>query len=212
VIIATRPLFEPADEVERNSAWYSSGYADSPLFQGRVNELSRRFAPSGQKLLIVGCGFGYLVDKAVTLGYDAWGIDASAYAINRGKEVLPAIASRLIVADALVDAQVKAAATAAGIPGANPRFELLVTEDLLTCLTDTEVTTALTVLRGRSRTNLLHIVTCIRPDWWPETTEAERRARDLATRDPSMNWKTLTEWRAILTPPDVVMDSQGLVT
>jgi hypothetical protein len=205
-VLASRAKFEPATEAEREGAWYTDGYHEYPFFAARIADLKGRYAPNGQKTLVVGAGWGYLVQLGREAGYDAWGCDASSYAVSRD-----VTGGFMLQADALSDASIRTVLTAMGVTGANPRCDLLVTEDLLSCLSDPEITQALTVLRARCRTNLLHLVTCLRPDWWPpELTEAERRARDLAIRDSALTWKTLAEWEAILTPPDLVLDTQAL--
>jgi hypothetical protein len=168
-------------------------YGRYVMFGMRVTELSHRFAPNGQKLAIWGCGWGYLVDEAVTLGYDAYGFDAAAYAINKGKAELPQIASRLFVRDALVASDVDAARGDAGIHG-NRSFALLVTEELLTSMSDAEIAVTLPLLRGISQANLLHIVSI---------------SAGNPTEDSRCNWKTAAEWVALLEPPDVAVDPQG---
>lgn len=178
---------------------YSQGYQDFPFFQSRLDSLKQRFAPTGQTLLIAGCGFGYLVNLAINAGYNAFGIDGSSWAINQGKTLLPAIASKLAVADITVANQVDAASKTFGLKGGTPKYALLLTEDVLPCLSDAEITTALTVLRARSTANLLHMVTPGNPG-------------DPGL-DSRLNWKPLGEettpapagsWRALLCPPDVV--------
>lgn len=177
---------------------YSQGYQDFPFFQARINTLKQKFAPNGQTLLIAGCGFGYAVNYAVNAGYNAFGIDGSTFAINEGKSLLPAIASRLAVADITVANQVDTASRSFGLKGGTPKYALLMTEDVLPCLSDAEIQTALTVLRARSSSNLLHLVTPGNPG-------------DPGL-DSRLNWKPLGEgatipagsWRALLCPPDIV--------
>lgn len=190
-------------------------YLDGPWFQARVDELTGRFAPAGQKVLVAGAGFGYLVDRLVTAGYDAWGCDASAHVLAN------ATSARIVSGDVLSAASLDDVRDAAGLKG-QQKFDLCVTEDLLTCFSDAEITTAVANLRDITQANLLHLVTCARPDWFtdavvwdddlgqyvPGPTAAEQ---DLAGRDPAFNWKTLAEWEAILTPPDTVLDTQGMV-
>lgn len=177
-------------------ALYAPAYSRFPFFQSRLDSLKQRFAPTGQKLLVVGCGFGYLVDDLVAAGYDAYGID-NAYAIGKGKALLPAIAARLLVADALTASTLDAAASAAGLKGHTPKWALLVTEDVLPVMSDAEVQTALTNLRARCTTNLLHFVT---PGDGGQAC------------DPRLNWKPIDGWRGVLCPPDVVADAEtGLV-
>lgn len=178
---------------------YSSGYQQYPFFTDRVNALKSRFAPNNQTLLIAGCGFGYLVNLAVQAGYNAFGIDGSSWAIQQGQALLPAIATRLAVADITVASQIDAATKGFGLKGGNPvKYALLVTEDVLPCLSDAEITTALTNLRARASSNLLHIITP--GDGGPEC-------------DSRLNWKLFGDtatpapagsWRALLCPPDVV--------
>lgn len=170
-------------------------YYEYPFFQERIDALKGRAAPNNQRLAIWGCGWGYLVQLAVTAGYDAYGFDASSYAITKGQAVLPSIANRLFVRDALVSADVTAAKSDAGIKGHN-NFALLVTEDMLTCMSDTEISTTLPLLRGICASNLLHILSVadgggINPD-------------------PRINWKTKAQWAALLEPPDVCVDPNGV--
>jgi hypothetical protein len=192
MLLARREDFEPASDAERASALYTLGYVRYTFFQQRVDGLIGRFAPNGQKVAVWGCGFGYLVEMLLAAGYDAYGFDASTYAITRGKELLPGIAARLFVRDALVSGDMTPARRDAGLAG-QQRFPLLVTEDMLTVLTDAEITTAVTNLRGISSSNLLHIVWPLLPD---------------RVQDPRCTWKSVDAWRAILCPPDVVYDAE----
>lgn len=200
-LLATQQDFEPANPTEGASALYYepgnadgiTGYRQYPDFQVKIDALKARFAPSNQKTAIWGCGFGYLVSLAVAAGYDAFGFDASSYAITRGKALIPSIASRLFVRDALVSASVTAAKADAGITG-NRRFALLITEDMLTCMSDAEITTSVGLLRAICSANLGHIVTPLMPG---------------VTQDPRINWKTYDQWKAILTPPDLVLGPHG---
>lgn len=196
MLLARREDFEPTPE-EGPAALYwnpttAQGYVRFPFFQARIAQLRGRFAPIGQKVAVWGCGFGYLVDMLVAEGYDAFGYDASSYAIARGKALLPSIAGRLFVRNALVAGDMTPSRRDAGLQG-NQRFPLLITEDLLSCLTDAEIAAALTNLRGISTSNLLHILTT-----FDSTAPAH---------DPRCTWKTVNEWRAVVSPPDAVYDS-----
>jgi hypothetical protein len=201
-LIATPQDFEPANPTEGEAALYYApgaadgivGYHQYPFFQSRIDGLKGRFAPNNQKLAIWGCGFGYLVSLAVSAGYDAYGFDASAYAISRGKTLIPSIAARLFVRDALVAADVTAAKNDAGLKG-NVRFALLLSEDLFTCMSDAEIQTALPLLRGICSANLGHMLTVL-----------EQAGTN---NDPRINWKQTAAWKAIFSPPDVVLGVNG---
>jgi hypothetical protein len=153
--------------------WYSQ-YRNYPFFAVRAAWIHAT-VPTG-KLLIAGCGWGFLVDELVKLGRDAWGIDASAYC--SGKAV---VLGRVLQRSALVRADVNAAKSAAGI-AANGRFAAGVTEDLLPCLSVPEITSALGELR-RACTTLLHIVT-------PGDGTAQPPGRV-----PEMTWRNHQEWK-----------------
>lgn len=184
-LIATAADFE-------QGGLYDPPYHRYPFFDARAATLHGRFV--SQKMLVAGCGYGYLVDDLVTAGFDAYGVDASAYAISKGQTLLPAISARLAVADALNGASLDTAGKAFGLKG-QQRWPLLVTEDMLTCCSDAEIATALTNLRARA-TALGHIVTIL-------DTAGE-------ARDARINWKTLADWKQLVAP-DVCLDSNGNV-
>jgi len=201
VLLASQQDFEPANPTEGAAALYYNpnmpdgitGYRLYPEFQTRIDQLKGRVAPNNQKTAVWGCGWGYLVQLAVANGYDAYGFDASSYAINKGKQIMPAnIASRLFIRDATVAADVTASRGDAGLKG-NTRFALLLTEDLFSCLTDAEVNTALPLLRGVCSANLGHMLSVL----------------DQAgvNNDPRINWKTIAQWKAIVSPPDQVISA-----
>jgi len=200
VLLATQQDFEPANPSEGAAALYyepnqplGTGYRQFSFFQARIDQLKGRIAPNNQKLAIWGCAWGFLVQDAVTAGYDAYGFDASAYAINKGKQIMPAnIASRLFQRDATVSADVTASRNDAGLKG-NTRFALLVTEDMFTCLTDAEINTALPLLRGVCSANLGHMVLPLE-----QTGNGQ-------PGDPRINWKSIAQWKALLSPPDQVI-------
>ncbi len=169
--LATAARFEPGGD------WYSEGYRRFPFFAERAAWVHAT-APAGN-ILVAGAAYGYLVDELAKLGRDAWGIDASAYAVERA--VVP---GRILQRSALVRADLTAARTAAGLAGAS-RFAAGVTEDLLPCLTVAEVANALGELR-RACTTLLHIVT-------PGDGQAQPPGRA-----PEMTWRTVNDWRQIV--------------
>lgn len=164
--------------------WYTN-YVRYPFYGNRSFTVRQNIA--GAVILVAGCGFGYLVDQLVTDGRNVWGLDASAYAISEGQARLPAIANRLRLGSVLLDADLVAARQAAGLrttgnPGQRQLFDLCITEDLLPCLTDAEIATALPLLRTHA-TRVAHIVTPLDPT----TTQA-----------PEMNWKTFAQWDALI--------------
>lgn len=151
-------------------------YRDYPVFSQRATNIKGRFNTG--KILIAGCGYGYLVKHLLSLGADAWGVDASPWAISQGTTVAP---NRILQADVTQRAQLDAARTAAGLKSTQ-KFTAVITEELLPSLTDAEVAVALTELR-RVGTVLFHIVTAVELQ---------------ADRMPEFNWKTLAEWKTVV--------------
>lgn len=191
MLLASAADFEPVTLNQTDQPLYWPGYREYPFFASRLEALRGRFAPAGQKLAICGCGWGYLVEKCVAAGYDAYGLDFSSYAINKAQALFPALASRFLLTDCTNGASMNAARVAMGLPG-NKKIDLAVTEDLLPCLSDAEITAALAAIRGQVSANLLHIVTLANPT--------------SLSNDPRLNWKTGPEWLAICSPPDLVLD------
>jgi hypothetical protein len=158
--------------------WYD-GYRRYPFFAERASWLNQ-VAPPG-KILVAGCGWGYLVDELILLGRDVWGIDASAYCVSKS-----VVSDRILQRSVLVRSDLNATRTAAGI-AANGRFAAGVTEDLLPCLTIPEVISALSELRRIiTVTALFHIIT-------PGDGNAQPPGRV-----PDMSWRTQQEWKNIV--------------
>lgn len=165
-------------------------YWNSPQFGERAQTVRGRFSTG--KILVAGCGYGYLVKHLIGLGLDAWGCDASDWCVARAAEVVP---NRVIKADITVRSQLTSTLTFAGLR-TNGRFTAIVTEDVFTCLTDAEIVTALTELR-RITNSLFHILTAVE-------VEAER--------NPIFTWKTLTEWKAVVAPELVMSLETGTIS
>lgn len=169
-----------------------------PFLIERAATIRGKFANKTNRILIVGCGMGTLVNELTNAGYtNVWGSDASQYIIDQGKAAFPAISSRLLVADALNNAgnalpSMTGVRRAAGLTG-NNRFALCITDDLLTVMSNAEIVTALTVLRATAST-LVHVL-------WPKLTDG-------TVQDPSLNWKTVpSEWQAVIGNGEWVMDA-----
>jgi SAM-dependent methyltransferase len=69
--------------------WYTDPHRYA-FYQERIANLRGRVAPPG-RVLVAGCGFGYLVDESRIGGYDAWGVDLSSFAINGGSYTYPTL-------------------------------------------------------------------------------------------------------------------------
>jgi SAM-dependent methyltransferase len=212
-------------------------YRRFSFFAARADFIAARWPVSVGRVLVVGAGYGYLVDELLIRGYDAWGLDAAAYAIGKAQEKLSVGASnRVLLGNMATRGDVNAAKNAMGL-GNNARVGLLVTEDVLTtCANQQEATVALTELR-RHGTNYLHILTCSKPgdvvatvaesQAWDKAqrgdtlTAAEQAAYDAlqaklaaspggGLRWPGLLWLTRQQWRTLINAPaEVMLDAEG---
>lgn len=179
MILATYEEFE-SEEVGK--AIYIPAYHDFPYFKTRCEWFQHHFAhhrPPG-KVCVIGCGWGYLVKRLFEAGYNAIGIDASEYAINRGREELPEIADRLFVRDITK-------------PGLTFDDAVVITEDLLPCLDDDECELALTYTRRGNPAAIVHMLT---------SNDRHFGGKSVDTR---FNWKPSIIWQRLVWP-DLVYD------
>jgi len=169
---------------------YTHFALDFPFVLDRAEQIKGRFSQPTTRILIVGCAMGTLVHLLTQAGYtNVWGSDASQWAIDEGRLAFPAIADRLLVADALSAQQMTSVRRAAGLTG-NQRFPLCITDDVLTVMSDAECTSALTILRATA-TTLLHVL-------WPLIPDVEQ--------DAGCNWKTIPQgWQTFIGNGEWVM-------
>jgi 2-polyprenyl-3-methyl-5-hydroxy-6-metoxy-1,4-benzoquinol methylase len=184
-------VFTPADfeSVYYKDPYGLPPYRDNSMFLDRAGMIRGRFATG--KILIVGCGYGYTVKHLLDLGADVYGCDASAWAVLQAATVAPA---RVTQVDVLDRVQMTSTLTSAGLR-TNQRFTGIITEDMWSYFTDTEVAAALVEVR-RLSSAILHIVTAVESD---------------AERNPNLNWKTLEQWKALLAPDLVTGSETGTV-
>lgn len=179
-----------------------TNYRRFPMFGWRAAWLTARYGTAG-KWLVAGCGWGYLVDELVALGVDAWGIDASSYAVSKAQEagtLAPGVGNRVVLIDATNRSQLASLRSTAGLSGSQ-RFTVIVTEDILPVLTDSEASAVAAEAR-RVGTNICHVLTALRPD--------EDAAASIAAgmRVSGLNWKTLAQWKT-LAGVDTVLNAEG---
>lgn len=165
----------------------------------RRGTLAASLTRAQTKIAVAGAAYGYLVEELTARGFDAWGFDASAYAIGKMQtSVNLTTRGRVLQKDLLVSSQVTDVRRAAGLTGQN-RFHLGITEDVLPVMSDAEIAQAIGVARSASLA-LLHIVTA---------------HQDTSVHIAPLNWKTLDGWVQSLTPtngsmPDWLLDAEGV--
>jgi hypothetical protein len=175
VVTYSRKFFEG-----RNGANFST-------FRSRRDALVARYGLTpASRVLVGGAALGFLVEQFHLAGYpNVWGLDDSPLISGPGQGD---IADGVILIDDRVQPGGAIRAKLRNITG-DDEFDLVVTEDMLTCLTDAEILSE-QVLFGCDATTapggaVCHIVTV-------KTSDAQ------PIKHPDLNWKTLAEWRAWL--------------
>lgn len=191
---ASRHDFEGGDGSTRRTLTLRGEIVDRPThlydqyrrfdyFAQRADWIKDHY-PEAKTILVAGCGWGFLVEEIGKRGIDAWGIDASGYAVAKAQEVLgPHAARRVLRRDAGDEHGLMSAAVQPGVS----RFDLVVTEDLLPSADDAaEARRWLENLRLFA-VEMLHIC----------TPKSDHNAADLL-------WKTHAEWAAFCAPDPVL--------
>lgn len=175
--------------------------AASGLFAQRADLIAAQWPTSLGKVVILGCGFGYLVHELVVRGYDAWGVEAADYARNKAAEVLPfGSASRVVLANMANRSALATVRAAAGLTG-NQRFAVGISEDVLpVCTDEAEATLALSECRRIISTTagrFGHFITCT------DGMDAYQQNNSF----PGLLWRTRAQWRAIIGAADICWDA-----
>ncbi len=137
------------------------------------------------RILVVGCGFGYLIDRFHDGGFpNVWGIDSSDDIEQRqGAE---SRGSTLWVPDTITGAG-RIRNKLRQLTG-DDEFDWIITESMLESYEDGEVQTILNVcegaLTGSDQSHIIHIV----------VTKEDPAAPGYA---PAFNWKTIADWNLL---------------
>jgi SAM-dependent methyltransferase len=181
----TQAAFDSAYSLPGVGNYTRAAFGD--FHMGRIEEAARRSGwAKNQSILIVGCGFGWAVERLIAVGYtQTWGVDSSPY-IHANKAAQTSASSRIIDANILTPA---GRTTIQNVSGVN-RFRYLVSEDVLPCYDDagaTELHAAMGLLR-HAQGEVGHVVTDL---------------QEGVMQDPAYNWKTVEDWRLLLSTPNV---------
>lgn len=140
---------------------------------------ARGVDPTGEKVLIVGCAYGYTVEYLIDQwDVDAYGMDVSSWAVEQA-------ATETAYGDRIYQGDVTNASDLKAVRQSTPggKFAVVFSECVLECLTDTEAQTATTNMREEAQQAAGHRV------WL-----ADRLA------DGEYNEHTLSEWQSLCDP------------
>lgn len=96
----------------------------------------------GKKVLVIGCAYGFLVQYLITRGVDVYGMDWSSYALSQAPVE---VSAKLSLGDARQASAWTAVRTLAGLTKANQKFDLIIDEDMICCMSDADAVTMRTL-------------------------------------------------------------------
>jgi len=149
---------------------------------------------AGKKVLDIGCGYGFLGKYLLAQGVDVYGMDWSAWAVAN---VVPEMQGRVIQGSSIDPAAwtaVRALAGLSGGGGPKGKFDVIIDQDMIVCLTDAQATQFLTLAKANSNF-LIHYLESYNPHivaWYNYKTLAEWKA--FAGNDPKEKWYSRFYW------------------
>lgn len=169
------------------------GRAGLTRFERRRDHLVALGIVPSDRVLVVGSGFGFLVDAFHDAGYaNVWGLDSSSHVDANRTEIR---GDTVVVSDDIRGGgRMRAALRSAT---GDDEFDWIVTESVVESYDDADVQVLCNVceggLTGTDRSRIVHLVMDVLTD--VDTGEA-REPRDRWI-DPAFNQKTLAEWNAL---------------
>jgi hypothetical protein len=143
------------------------------------------------KIAMIGAGFGWMAkDVAELSGAVVAAVDTSTYIQTRKAQDAEI---EILNADVSAGAGRAALRQALGITG-NSKASFMITEDVLTILTDAEC---------QQLSSFLHNLSTVVVHWLTVKDQG-------SGQDPRMNWKTPSQWKALL-PNDLFIQRSGAV-
>lgn len=163
---------------------YTKGLLPFDYYAQKIDNhlTSQGIDPSGKKVLVVGCAYGYTVEYLIdNHNVEAYGMDISSYAVNQASSAI-AYPGRIYQGDATSSQDLRSVRqnTAGG------KFVVVFNECILSCLTDSEAQTAASNMRSEAQKRLVHRV------WSTDGSDIED---DLTT--DWYNSHTLAEWQSL---------------
>ncbi len=183
-------------------------YQDYQFFQDRANYILSNYVAT--RIVVLGSGpGGYLVQKLVTGGRTAVGVDLSPYARDRHQLVHGSL-TRFELRDGALDSDYQALRSRFGL-NRNQKIPLIVTEDMLGCCTSDSEAQLITQLCRLYGGEVLHIITCSKPgDVIGNLSSPPPELPATATlRTARLLWHTLAGWRGLIgNDGSVILDTE----
>lgn len=153
-------------------------YHKYEFFKTRANKIANLYPNKETSILIAGCGFGYLVEELLELGYEkVYGFDASNYALDK---VLSDFRYRVMKGNILYPQNLQAICNFVGVD----KFDLAITEDCLPCAWDEKEAQVMIDNLQNVSYEQFHIITC----------GLEKDVED-GFRTPLLLWRSMKWWK-----------------
>ncbi len=167
-------------------------------FENRKSWVTSRGLADNASVLVVGCGYGALIDWLIDAGIDdIYGLEPGSWIWDNINTFQPVSNVRdRIGNDWIGSGTERATLNTLGVSG-QAKFSWIVDEDAALAHTDAELPVFISGLedrlQGNARGRIIHIVTTLRVEMGPG--------------DSSQNWKLLSEWKEVA-PAHTWMDSR----
>lgn len=141
----------------------------------------------GQKIALIGAAYGFIAEDWIASGLSVVAVDTSTYIQStKGTNATLTILNE----SGLTTASRNNILSAAGLAN-SAKFDWVITEDVLGVLSDNECTTLAVALR-KFAVKVAH---------WVSVTQG-------SVSNANLNWKTLAQWKALMTP-DMIIQRGG---
>jgi SAM-dependent methyltransferase len=160
-------------------------YANVWDFGTRKDWLTGYGLDNNANILVIGCGFGFLIEELIAAGIpDVWGIEGGSFYWDAAQDAQwdPTVKAR-VANDWIGSGTEKASLDAIGAGNQQEKFDWIIDEDAATMHTDAELPAFIAAcedrLQGNARGRIVHLVTTG------------------TGGDTAVNWKSLSEWKAV---------------
>jgi hypothetical protein len=190
--------YNPPPSITYSRAYY--GDRLDAAFTNRASGMSNLGAASNASMLVVGSGFGFLIEALVAQGIsDVYGIEPGSWYWDAANDSEWGAGIKARTAEDWIGSGTEQTSLDAlpGVPN-NEKFNWVIDEDAAPAHSDAELPVFIAGLEARLQGNakgrIVHLVTPVAPQ---------------GSGDSSQNWKTMTEWEQVA-PDHTWINQRGI--